>query len=75
MAGMVDARFMEWPRRGRVMTTTHTPQQTLHDFITTSIHRWMHGQPRHRDLGQHVALDLCDHYRIEPRFKSRSNHA
>lgn len=56
------------------MTTTHTPQQTLHDFITTSIHRWMHSQPRHHDLGQHVALDLCDHYRIEPRFKSRSNH-
>lgn len=53
---------------------THYDGAAVHvnELINTAIHVWMHGAPRHPDLGTHVALELGDHYRIEIRHKSRS---
>jgi hypothetical protein len=51
------------------------PAATLHEFLTSSIHTWMFGTPRHPDLGVHVALDVEDHYRITVKHKSRRNAA
>ena len=50
-------------------------EETVHEVIDTSIYRWMHDRPRHHDLSRHIALDLCDHYRITLRHKSRRNAA
>ena len=57
------------------MTRYTAVEQSIHEVITTSIFRWMTTSPRHPDLGHHIALDLCDHYRITLRHKSRRNAA
>ena len=57
------------------MTRYTAVEQSIHEVITTSIFRWMTTSPRHPDLGRHIALDLCDHYRITLRHKSRRNAA
>lgn len=53
---------------------THYDGAAVHvnELITTAIHVWMHGAPRHPDLGTHIALVLQDQYRITPKHKSRS---